>query len=88
VFRRGDGDEDRIYIVRKHRRDNADANGDGKITRREFITEAEKRFRELDEDDDGALTEDEASPETFTMPVMPDFPEPPEPPAPPVPPRD
>ena len=90
-FRHGDGDEDRIVIIRaKNRRDSADTNGDGKVTHREFITRAEKRFKELDEDDDGALSEEEAAPEPmpFSMPLSPPPPMAPAPAAPPAPPND
>ena len=83
VFR--DGDKERVVIIRsKHKRDGADTNGDGRVTHREFITRAEKHFKDLDEDNDGALDEEEAvpGPMPFTVPL------PPMPPAPPVPPQD
>jgi len=88
VFR--DGDEHRIVIYRtgKKRHDNADANRDGKITRREFLAKAEERFKKLDADGDGALSEEEAErhPMPLTVPLPPIPPIPPVPPTPPAPP--
>jgi len=75
IFRHGDGDEDRVVIVRKHKRhDSADANRDGKITRREFLRKAEKRFEKLDKNGDGVLSEKEARSShapSFAMPLLP-----------------
>ena len=36
-----------------------DANGDGKISRDEFMSMAEKRFEKMDTDKSGSLTKDE-----------------------------
>ena len=82
VFRRhGDGDDDeRIFIYRTLRdhHDGADANKDGKVTKREFMDRAEKRFKDRDKNNDGTLDKGETMPEPFTMPVPPMPPEPPE----------
>ena len=90
VFRHGGGDEDRIVIYRTLRdhQDSADANGDGKVTRREFMNRAEKHFKERDKNNDGTLNESETAPMPFTVPMPPEPPMPPLPPAPPVPPED
>ncbi len=39
-----------------------DANNDGTVTRAEFIAAAERRFQDLDRNNDGRLTEDEQPP--------------------------
>ena len=94
VFR--DDDDERVVIVRKHGKhgkhgkrfkrhhDSADENGDGEVSRREFMRRAEKHFKERDRDNDGKLDDDEMEPMSFTMEFRP--PEPPEPPEPPMPP--
>lgn len=40
----------------------SDANGDGVVTREEFMSEARRQFRYLDRDNDGRLAEDERAP--------------------------
>jgi hypothetical protein len=86
VFNHGDGKgENRIVIVRRHSMDNADANKDGKVSRKEFLARAEKHFAEMDKNGNGSLEGDEMHP---PMPPMPPGvpPLPPVPPVPPVPP--
>lgn len=88
TFRDGDdGEEERVVVIRKGKRfrDSADADGDGKVTRREFMKRAEKHFRERDRNEDGELDESEMGPMPFTMPLLPP---PPPAPAPPAPPED
>jgi hypothetical protein len=67
---------------RFHRRDSADTNGDGEVSRSEFLKRAERHFAERDSDRDGKLDDDEMMPMDFTI----ELPEPPEPPEPPMPP--
>lgn len=85
--------EERMFVYRVRTRDDADANKDGRITRKEFTREAERRFNELDRDDNGVLERDEARPPMPPMPPLPPMPAmparpamPPVPPVPPVPP--
>lgn len=63
VFDSGKGPEKRVVVVRRSMHDNADANKDGMITKREFIAGAEKRFAEMDKNKDGVLTKEEAMPQ-------------------------
>ena len=90
VFR--DGDDERVMIIRKHdkggkffkrfhHKDSADANGDGEVSRREFMKRAEKHFEERDRNNDGKLDDEEMMPMDFTfeMPEPPELPEPPDP---------
>ena len=85
VIKGDQGEEQRIVIVRRSHRDGADTNKDGKVTRNEFIARAEKHFGELDKNNDGALSPEEAHPPMPPMPPTP--PMPPMPPAPPAPPQ-
>ena len=81
VFKDDQGGEQRIVIVRRSSHDGADTNKDGKVSRKEFMSRAEKHFDEMDKNDDGALSSEEAHPPMPPMPPMP-----PIPPVPPVPP--
>jgi hypothetical protein len=85
AFSGGDG-EDRVVVIRKGKRfrDSADRDGDGEVTRREFMKRAEKHFEERDRDGDGKLDEGEQMPMPFTIPLPP----PPHTPAPPPPPEE
>jgi hypothetical protein len=89
VFNDGNGEEKRVIVVRRVQHDNADANKDGMITRREFMSKAEKRFAELDRNRDGVLSKEEAQPPLPPLPPLPPMaPVPPIPPVPPVPPAN
>lgn len=44
---------------KKHMLERLDANKDGKVTKDEFVADAEKRFSEIDADKDGNVTEEE-----------------------------
>lgn len=77
--------EKRIMIVRHGGAESADANKDGKVSRKEFLARAEKHFAEMDKNGNGSLEGEELHPPMPTMPPgMP--PLPPVPPVPPVPP--
>lgn len=76
--------EKRVMIVRTHNMDSADANKDGKVSRKEFLARAEKHFAEMDKNGNGSLEGDEMRPPMPPMPPM--APMPPVPPVPPVPP--
>jgi hypothetical protein len=82
--------EQRMFVYKIRTRDDADTNKDGRITRKEFEKEAQRRFKELDRDDDGVLDRSEAQPPMPPMPPLPPMPAtpavPPAPPMPPVPP--
>ena len=80
----GDHDEDRVIVIRKNKRfrDSADANEDGKVTRREFLKRAEKHYKERDRNGDGELDESELEHWDFAVPRPPRPPAPPAPPAP------
>jgi EF hand len=93
VLEDGKGTDKRVIVIRRAMHDNADANKDGMITRREFIAGAEKRFAEMDKNKDGVLSKEEAMPPMPPMPPIeglpplpPLAPLPPAPPAPPAPP--
>jgi hypothetical protein len=69
-----DGGDDRVVIIQrhgKHFRDSADEDGDGKVTRREFMRRAEEHFKERDRNDDGKLDGDEMTPMFFHAPIPP-----------------
>lgn len=85
AFSSGDGEE-RVVIIRRERHgpDDADTNKDGKVSRREFLKKAEKRFEKLDRNGDGSLDKTEAHPPMPPLPPIPGVP--PVPPMPPVPP--
>ncbi len=86
VFKDGKGGEKHVVVVRRVEHGNADTNKDGKVTRREFLDRAEKHFAELDKNDDGALSKEEAQ---LPMPPLPPIPGlPPVPPVPPAPPSE
>lgn len=81
--------EKRVMIVRTHNMDSADANKDGKVSRKEFLARAEKHFAEMDKNGNGSLEGDEMRPPMPPMPPMPPVPGvPPVPPAPPAPPAN
>ncbi|MFM9865545.1 MAG: hypothetical protein ACKVRO_18285 [Micropepsaceae bacterium] len=81
--------EKRVVIVRRGP-DGADENKDGKVSRKEFMTRAEKHFAEMDRDKNGALEKDEMRPPVPPMPALPPgvAPLPPVPPVPPAPPAN
>ena len=85
VFRDEGRGENRVVVIRRSRRDGADTNKDGKVSRKEFMSRAEKHFDEMDENNDGSLSPEEAQPPMPPLPPMP--PMPPMPPVPPVPPQ-
>lgn len=86
VFKDGKDSEKHVVVVRRVEHGNADTNKDGKVTRREFLDRAEKHFAELDKNDDGALSKEEAQ---LPMPPLPPIPGlPPVPPVPPAPPSE
>lgn len=69
-----DGGDERFVIIQRHGnhfRDSADEDGDGKVTRREFMRRAEEHFKERDRNDDGKLDGDEMSPLFFHAPMPP-----------------
>ncbi|MBL9095573.1 MAG: hypothetical protein JNK07_01495 [Alphaproteobacteria bacterium] len=69
-----DGGDERVVIIQRHGnhfRDSADEDGDGKVTRREFMRRAEEHFKERDRNDDGKLDGDETSPLFFHAPMPP-----------------
>lgn len=83
--------EKRVVIIRREGGpDAADANKDGKVTRKEFLAKAEKHFDELDRDHNGSLDKDEVHPPLPPLPPLPGMPPmapvPPVPPVPPAPP--
>lgn len=80
--------EKRIMIVRAHGGPSgADANKDGKVSRKEFLAHAEKHFAEMDKNGNGSLEGAELRPPMPPMPPMPPIPPvPPVPPTPPAPP--
>ncbi len=84
VFKDGKGGEKHVVVVRRVEHGNADANNDGKVSRREFLARAEKRFAELDVNNDGSLSKEEAQRPMPPLPPIPGMP--PLPPVPPVPP--
>lgn len=86
VLNDGDGKGERRVIIVRTRggHDSADANKDGRVSRKEFLTRAEKHFAELDQDKNGVLEKDEMHPPMPPLPPMP--PVPPVAPLPPVPP--
>lgn len=89
--RSGGPGEERMFVYKiRTREDDADTNRDGKITRKEFEKEAQRRFKELDRNNNGVLERDEARPPLPPLPPMPPMPAapaaPPAPPVPPVPP--
>ncbi len=89
VFKDETGNEKHVIVVRRLGRDNADANNDGKVTRKEFLARAEKRFAELDNNNDGSLSKEEAQPPMPPLPPIPGVPPvPPVPPMPPAPPSE
>lgn len=68
-----DGGDERVVIIQrhgKHFRDSADEDGDGKVTRREFMKRAEKHFKERDRNDDGKLDGDETAPSFSYAPMQ------------------
>lgn len=75
--------EKRVMVVRRHNMDGADANKDGKVSRKEFLARAEKHFAEMDKNGNGSLEGEELKPPMPPMPPMP--PVPPVPPVPPAP---
>jgi hypothetical protein len=81
VMRTDDGKERHVVIVRRGF-DDADSNKDGMITKREFVSRAEKHFQELDKNHDGVLSKEEARPPMPPLPPMPTMP--PMPPLPPI----
>lgn len=69
-----DGGDERVVIIQRHHkhfRDSADEDGDGKVTRREFIRRAEEHFKERDRNGDGKLDGDETTPMFFHAPMPP-----------------
>jgi hypothetical protein len=61
----GDGGQgEQVIVIRRHDRmhDSADANKDGKVTRREFLDRAERHFKERDKNGDGRLDDSELAP--------------------------
>lgn len=61
----GDGGHgEQVIVIRRQERmhDSADANKDGRVTRREFLDRAEKHFKERDKNGDGKLDESELAP--------------------------
>ncbi len=77
--------EKRVMIVRTHGGPgSADANKDGKVSRKEFLARAEKHFAEMDKNGNGSLEGEELHPPMPPMPPLP--PVPPVPPVPPAPP--
>lgn len=88
--------ERRVVIVRNRMGpDSADANKDGKVSRKEFMARAEKHFAELDRNDNGTLEKEELRPPMPPLPPLPPLPGmppmaplPPVPPVPPVPPQN
>ena len=55
--------EKKVVIVRRSMLEGADTNGDGMISKPEFLAHAEKHFAEMDRDKSGQLSKDEAMPQ-------------------------
>ena len=55
--------EKRVVVVRRSMLEGADTNGDGMISKLEFLAHAEKHFAEMDRDNSGQLSKDEAMPQ-------------------------
>lgn len=76
-----------IYKTQSGVGGDADGNGDGRITRKEFLNKAEAGFKRLDKDGNGILELAELAPPMPPVPPMPPTPHiAPLPPVPPVPP--
>jgi len=54
--------EKKVVIVRRSTLEGADTNGDGMISKPEFLAHAERHFVEMDRDKSGQLSKDEAMP--------------------------
>ena len=54
--------EKKVVIVRRSMLEGADTNGDGMISKPEFLAHAEKHFAEMDRDKSGQLSKDEVMP--------------------------
>lgn len=54
--------EKKVVVIRRSMLEGADTNGDGLISKPEFLAHAERHFSEMDRDKDGQLSKDEATP--------------------------
>lgn len=55
----GGFEDRRVHMRPGERMKEVDTNGDGKISRSEFVSKAEERFSKMDKDGDGYLTKEE-----------------------------
>lgn len=51
------GNREALHQKRQERMKEADTNGDGVITKAEFLAKSEERFNKMDKDNDGQLTQ-------------------------------